>query len=208
MSATNTIDAAYFDKKAEQWDAYTARVKRAEHIYKSIAAEITIHTDDTVLDFGCGTGLLGFNFMNEVKSVTFADASVGMLEQVKKKAENLPAGKVKLLNAATEAIRETYTIIVSLLALHHVEPLDETLCNLSNHVAENGYICLSDLDVEDGSFHYPQIVPHNGIDREDVIRNVTKSGMRIICNKTVFIEERSVDGKKKTYPIFLIIGKR
>jgi len=208
MSATNTIDAAYFDKKADQWDAYTARVKRAEHIYKSIAAEITIHTDDTVLDFGCGTGLLGFNFMNEVKSVTFADASVGMLEQVKKKAENLPAGKVKLLNAATEAIRETYTIIVSLLALHHVEPLDETLCNLSNHVAENGYICLSDLDVEDGSFHYPQIVPHNGIDREDVIRNVTKSGMRIICNKTVFIEERRVDGKKKTYPIFLIIGKR
>ena len=208
MSTTNTIDAAYFDKKAEQWDAYTARVKRAEHIYKSIAAEITIHTDDTVLDFGCGTGLLGFNFMNEVKSVTFADASVGMLEQVKKKAENLPAGKVKLLNAATEAIRETYTIIVSLLALHHVEPLDETLCNLSNHVAENGYICLSDLDIEDGSFHYPQIVPHNGIDREDVIRNVTKSGMHIICNKTVFIEERIVGGKKKTYPIFLIIGKR
>ena len=208
MSATNTIDAAYFDKKAEQWDAYTARVKRAEHIYKSIAAEIAIHIDDTVLDFGCGTGLLGFNFMNEVKSVTFADASVGMLEQVKKKAENLPTGKVKLLNAATEAIRETYTIIVSLLALHHVEPLDETLCNLSNHVAENGYICLSDLDVEDGSFHYPQIVPHNGIDREDVIRNVTKSGMHIICNKTVFIEERIVGGKKKTYPIFLIIGKR
>lgn len=208
MSATNTIDAAYFDKKAEQWDAYTARIKRAEHIYKSIAAEIAIHIDDTVLDFGCGTGLLGFNFMNEVKSVTFADASVGMLEQVKKKAENLPTGKVKLLNAATEAIRETYTIIVSLLALHHVEPLDETLCNLSNHVAENGYICLSDLDIEDGSFHYPQIVPHNGIDREDVIRNVTKSGMHIICNKTVFIEERIVGGKKKTYPIFLIIGKR
>ena len=208
MSATNTIDAAYFDKKAEQWDAYTARIKRAEHIYKSIAAEIAIHIDDTVLDFGCGTGLLGFNFMNEVKSVTFADASVGMLEQVKKKAENLPTGKVKLLNAATEVIRETYTIIVSLLALHHVEPLDETLCNLSNHVAENGYICLSDLDIEDGSFHYPQIVPHNGIDREDVIRNVTKSGMHIICNKTVFIEERIVGGKKKTYPIFLIIGKR
>ena len=208
MSATNTIDAAYFDKKADQWDAYTARVKRAKHIYKSIAAEITIHTDDTVLDFGCGTGLLGFNFMNEVKSVTFADASVGMLEQVKKKAENLPTGKVKLLNAATEVIRETYTIIVSLLALHHVEPLDETLCNLSNQVAENGYICLSDLDIEDGSFHYPEVVPHNGIDREQVLKDLGTSSIRIICNKTVFIEERIVGGKKKTYPIFLIIGKR
>lgn len=208
MSATNTIDAAYFDKKAGQWDAYTARVKRAEHIYKSIAAEITIHTDDTVLDFGCGTGLLGFNFTDKVKSVTFADTSAGMLEQVKKKAENLPAGTVRVLNVTTEAIRETYTIIVSLLALHHVEQLDETLCTLSAHVAKNGYICFSDLDIEDGSFHYPEVVPHNGIDREQVLKNLRTSGMHVICNKTVFVEERVVDGKKKTYPIFLIIGQK
>ena len=196
MSATNTIDTAYFDKKADQWDAYTARVNRAEHIYKSIAAEITIHTDDTVLDFGCGTGLLGFNFTDKVKSITFADTSAGMLEQVKKKAENLPAGTVRVLNVTTEAIRETYTIIVSLLALHHVEQLDETLCTLSA------------LDIEDGSFHYPEVVPHNGIDREQVLKNLRTSGMHVICNKTVFVEERVVDGKKKTYPIFLIIGQK
>ena len=100
----NTVD---FDTKAEAWDAHTARVKRAEKIYDSIAAEISIHASDRVLDFGCGTGLLGFHFINAVTRVTFADTSAGMLEQVRKKAELLPKGKADTLNltGATEYVQ-------------------------------------------------------------------------------------------------------
>ena len=99
-------------------------------------------------------------------------------------------------------------LIISLLALHHVEALEETLCRLSAQVCEKGYICLSDLDVEDGSFHYPDGAPHNGIDREAVIGVLRKSGIAIMCNKTVFTEEKIVNGERKTYPIFLIIGQK
>ena len=202
------MDTICFDTQAETWDAHTARVKRAEKIYESMAAEITVHAADSVLDFGCGTGLLGFHFIDAVKQVTFADTSIGMLEQVRKKAETLPAGKIATINLAENNIRNTYTIIVSLLALHHVEALEKTIRCLSNCVAEIGYICFSDLDVEDGSFHYPDVAPHNGIDREAVMLNLRKSGMRVICNKTVFVEEKIIDGKRKTYPIFLIIGQK
>ena len=201
----NTVDC---DTKAEAWDAHTARVKRAEKIYESIAAEISIHASDSVLDFGCGTGLLGFHFINAVTRVTFADTSVGMLEQVRKKAELLPKGKADTLNLTEQALRNTYSIIVSLLALHHVENVEATLCRLSELVAQDGYICLSDLDLEDGSFHYPDVAPHNGIDREEVLRNLRKNGIRILCNKTVFIEEKVVNGEHKTYPIFLIAGQK
>ena len=72
------MDTAFFDSKAEQWDAHQARVLRAEKIYQHIIAEISVKSNDSVLDFGCGTGLLGFHFIDSAAEVTFADTSTGI----------------------------------------------------------------------------------------------------------------------------------
>lgn len=202
------MDTTFFDSKAEQWDAHRARVLRAEKIYENIIDEISVKPTDSVLDFGCGTGLLGFHFIDCAAEVTFADTSTGMLEQVHKKAAALRSGNAKTLDLTEYAVTELYTIIVSLLALHHVEDVEKTVFDLAAHVAKGGYFCLSDLDLEDGSFHYPDVAPHNGIDRTAVTDTLRKNGMQVICNKTVYTEQKNIDGVVKTYPIFLIIGKR
>jgi len=202
------MDTAFFDSKAEQWDAHRTRVLRAEEIYRKIIAEIGPQPYNKVLDFGCGTGLLGFHFVDCAAEVTFADISAGMLEQVCKKAATLGSGSVKTIDLTEHTVTETYDIIVSLLALHHVEDIEKTVCGLASHIAEGGYLCLSDLDLEDGSFHYPNTAPHNGIDRDAVMNAARKSGMHVICNKTVYTEQKIIDGAVKTYPIFLIIGMR
>ncbi|EPF28391.1 methyltransferase domain-containing protein [Treponema medium] len=202
------MDTVFFDSKAEQWDAHRTRVLRAEEIYKKIIAEIGVQSCNKVLDFGCGTGLLGFHFIDRVAEVSFADISAGMLEQVRKKAAMLRSGNIKTIDLTEHTVTEMYDIIVSLLALHHVEDVEKTVCHLASRVAEGGYLCLSDLDLEDGSFHYPDAAPHNGIDRNAVLNAARKSGMYIICNKTVYTAQKIIDGTVKTYPIFLIIGKR
>lgn len=202
------MDTAFFDSKAEQWDAHRTRVLRAEEIYKKIIAEIGVSPRNKVLDFGCGTGLLGFHFIDSAAEVTFADISAGMLEQVRKKAATLRRGCIKTIDLTEHTITEMYDTIISLLALHHVEDVEKTVCHLAFRVAEGGYLCLSDLDLEDGSFHYPDAAPHNGIDRNVVMEVVRKSGMYVICNKTVYTAQKIIDGAVKTYPIFLIIGKR
>ena len=202
------MNTAFFDSKAEQWDAHQARVLRAEKIYQHIISEISVKSSDSVLDFGCGTGLLGFHFIDSAAEVTFADTSIGMLEQVCKKAATLRSGSVKILNLTEYAVAEMYDIVVSLLALHHVEDVEKTVHDLASHVAKGGYLCLSDLDLEDGSFHYPDVAPHNGIDRDVIMKALHKSGMQVICNKTVYTEQKIIDDAVKTYPIFLIIGKR
>ena len=202
------MDTNFFDERAGLWDAEQARVQRAKKIYNNIKAEITLNSHDRVLDFGCGTGLLGFCCFDSVQEVTFADTSAGMLEEVRKKAASFPTGAVKTINLTEHVITGVYNTIVSLMALHHVEYLDTAICELASHVVDGGFICFSDLDLEDGSFHYPDIAPHNGIDRAVVVDNLEKSGMHIICNKTVHVEEKIIDGKTKTYPIFLIIGRR
>lgn len=208
MQQDSSMDTAYFDSKAGEWDVRRSHVLRTEKIYDSIITELKTALYNSVLDFGCGTGLLGFHFTDTADTVTFADTSAGMLEQVRKKAATLSSSKIKTLDLTDHTVTEKYGIIVSLLALHHVDEVAETVCNLTSCVAEDGAICLSDLDLEDGSFHYPHTAPHNGIDRDIIIEALRKSGMRIVCNKTVYTEQKSIDGILKTYPIFLIIGQR
>lgn len=202
------MDTSYFDSKADEWDVPRSHILRTEKIYNSISAELRSVRFNSVLDFGCGTGLFGFHFTDRAEIVTFADTSVGMLEQVRKKASMLNSDKIKILDLTEHTVTEIYDTIVSLLALHHVEDVEETVCNLASHVAKGGYICLSDLDLEDGSFHYPHIAPHNGIDRDVIMETLCKSGMHIVCNKTVYVEQKIIDDIVKTYPIFLIIGQR
>ena len=77
----------YFDQKASDWDKNLERADRVKKIYNRIIEIADIDKDDTVLDFGCGTGSLGFNFIKDVKTVCFADASNGMLGEVERKAQ-------------------------------------------------------------------------------------------------------------------------
>lgn len=201
------MDTKYFDKKAEHWDAAQARVQRAEKIYRNIAERITLHGTDSVLDFGCGTGLLGFHFAEKAGTVTFADTSAGMLEQIVKKAELAGITNYKTLNVAENEIAEQYHIIVSLMALHHIEDTDKTVRRLADRLCKGGFVCFSDLDVEDGSFHYPDVAPHNGIDRSTVTAALAARGVTVIYNETVHIDTKTVNGQEKEYPVFLIIGR-
>ena len=200
------MDKNYFDDKAEKWDAHESRVKRAEKIYLKIAEKVKIKDDENVLDFGCGTGLLGFNFIDKAKNVTFADTSKGMLEQIDKKAEQKKVKNYKTLNLTEEKITEYFNLIVTLMAMHHVEDLEKTIENLSLHLLKGGYICFSDLDLEDGSFHYPNVAPHNGIDRNIITQNLATKNVNIIYNETVHIETKTINGIIKEFPVFLIIG--
>lgn len=202
------MDSTWFDKKSENWDAKAERLQRAEKIYRRMAEQIEISSDSEVLDFGCGTGLLGFNFIKNVKSVTFADTSAGMLEQIVKKAASAGCANYKIINLSGEVLSGGYDAAVSLMALHHVENPAQTVKNLAEHLVKGGYICLSDLDTEDGSFHYPQVAPHNGIKRAAVLESLAASSVKIICNETVHTETKTVDGKLREYTVFLIIGKK
>ena len=50
----------------------------------------------SAIDFGCGTGLVGMNLVNEFESLLFMDTSENMLDIVKKKITDVGA-----LNART-----------------------------------------------------------------------------------------------------------
>ena len=211
------MESNFFDDKAAVWDddkKYLRAKKVYERINDFIKAEnfYSKNTNNTLLDFGCGTGLLGFNFINDFQEIHFADISEGMLNKVKCKAES-----ENILNYKTFKLSEDfagcnkfpfYSTIVTLLAFHHINDIEQILQLLASHIVQDGFLAVSDLDVEDGSFHAPMKVPHNGIDRNTILNFMKNAEFEILCNETVYVEEKIIGSNIKEYPIFLILGKK
>ena len=69
----------HFDQSAANWDAEPRRVELARAVGEAILRQVQPTRDMDVLDYGCGTGLLGLFLLPYVHSVTGADSSPGML---------------------------------------------------------------------------------------------------------------------------------
>lgn len=84
-----------FDAIANQYDT-VERVEISKIIANTIKRYITNSKNKVFIDFGCGTGLVGMELLEEFKSMIFMDASNNMIECVKEKI-----GKLQILDAKT-----------------------------------------------------------------------------------------------------------
>ena len=78
----------FFDNAAKEWDTKHQRVAQAKAIAQIIEQTIPLTRATKALEFGCGTGLLGFNLIEKVGEITFSDTSHGMLSEVEKNTSN------------------------------------------------------------------------------------------------------------------------
>ena len=80
MKSNNEI----FDSYAEIWNSYSFVQDNAKNFVKYIKEKIKLNKDTVIMDFGCGTGIVGLNLINNAKKVVFLDPSKGMIKQVQK----------------------------------------------------------------------------------------------------------------------------
>ncbi len=199
----------YFDAKAEDWDI-DPRVERARVIAACLAEQIQLSPTTTAVDFGCGTGLLGFALLPNVGHLTLADPSSGMLKvaELKITAEDKDRVTILHLEGEGEILPDSYDLIVSLMTLHHIPETEEVVRSLTQHLNPGGTLALADLDSEDGSFHGPDADVHLGFERS-VIRNwMIDSGLRGVSDSTPWTMHKRVDDVDREYPLFLITGQR
>lgn len=196
----------HFNAAAPSWDSAAYRVYRAERIAQCIARLAPENLQGRVLDFGCGTGLLGFHFVEQATHTDFADTSAGMLSQVEQKAAGNP--RVGTILLGEQNYEHPYDLIVTLMALHHVEDYAEAIARLVRQLAPSGRIYLCDLDTEDGSFHGDTVVPHNGFDRVEIARILRDLGLAEVTVCTGHVDEKNVEGARKQYPIFVVGGRK
>lgn len=194
----------YFNEKAKEWDADDMVKQLSSAIGASILDNLPLHDQMEVMDFGAGTGLISSQVAPLVKKIVALDTSEGMLDKLVAKAEF--EGKVEALcqNIIDCPIDAKFDLIMSAMAMHHVEDTDKMIQRFAEHLKPGAMVALADLDKEDGSFHpkEAQGVFHSGFERSEMQSLLEKHGFKDVH----FVTAHTVNKEDKKYPIFLAIA--
>jgi ubiquinone/menaquinone biosynthesis C-methylase UbiE len=206
-----TLDAAHFDSKARQWDDNPVFRERGLKIAEAIRKAVPLHRQMNAIDYGCGTGLLSFPLKDELGAILMADSSGGMLDVVREKiaaqgVANMTTLQLDLLADPLPAQR--FDLIVTSMTLHHVPDTDHILHVFHDLLNPGGYLCIADLDQEDGSFHGLEVDVHHGFDRADLSRRATRAGFADVQFQTVFSITKERESGTRDYPVFLMTARR
>ncbi len=191
----------HFKDKANTWDEANVRVKGAKKIADAIDRSVTLTKDMEILDFGVGTGLLGFEVAKKVKQVYGVDTSETMLEKLQEK--NTPKLHIKTFHQdiTKEPLMQTFDGVISSMTLHHVEELKSFFKTIYKNIKEEGFIAIADLESEDGTFHFENTgVHHFGFDEKKLTEIVKKTGFK----KLTFQRINTINKPHKDFHIFLL----
>ncbi len=164
------------------------------------------------LEYGCGTGLLSFALQENLGQITLADTSQGMLDVLNEKIASSGVTNMRSvrLDLSIDPLPvEKYHITYSLLVLHHIHNAREILSKFHDVLEPNGYLVVADLDKEDGSFHTDGTTDvHKGFGRSELQKWVEAAGFGNIQFSTAYEIRKEVDGREKTFPVFLMVAQK
>ena len=200
-----------FDAHARTWDDDPERRARAHAVADAIRNKIPLSADLCGLEYGCGTGLLSFALRPSLGEMTLADSSDGMLTVLNEKiaAANATNMHPIKLDLSTDPIPDDrYDIIFTMLTMHHVPDIEKILGDFFILLHSPGYLCIVDLDAEDGSFHGAGFTGHKGFDRRDLGRRVEYAGFRNVSFSTVFNITKHDTSSLQQFSVFLMVAEK
>ncbi len=195
-----------FKEKAQDWDVNNVVVQLSSGIGQAILNNVNLHEDMQVMDFGAGTGLISGHIAPDVKKITAVDISESMLQQLAEKPELQGKVEVVCQDILEQTLNQKFDVIVSAMAMHHVEDTAKMMQRFAEHLKDGGEIALADLDKEDGTFHPPDIegVYHDGFARDELEKLMLDAGF----NSIKFVTAHTVDKEGKQFPVFLVTAKK
>ena len=205
------LDSAHFDSKARQWDETPVFQARADKIAAAIAASVPLNPSMQALDYGSGTGMLSFPLQERLGHITLKDTSAGMLAVAEEKIAAWGVGNMttRLMDlTAVPLPDERYDLIYSSMTLHHIPDTDGILQAFHTLLNPGGWLCIADLDQEDGSFHGIQVDVHHGFERSALAKRAEQAGFSDLAFSTVFEIVKQTESGERAYPVFLLLARR
>lgn len=201
-----------FDDYAKTWDT-DKRIERAKVVANEISNSINIDKKHSAMEFGCGTGLVSFNLYNKFKNITLIDSSKGMIDILNSKiekyqVENMIPYHLDISNE--ESLDMKFDVIYNSMVLHHIHDVKAIAKNFHELLNKDGYLCIVDLDKEDGSFHknYSDYDGHNGFNHEELKKILSSVGFKDIEAHTFFYDEKIIENEKIKYSLFLMKARK
>lgn len=233
-----------FASRAAQWDANPVRAAIGQAFYAQVIEAAAGHFGEaarplagkTVLEFGCGTGVLGLRLAEDhAARLLFVDTSPAMLGVLRGKlaqaAEahsqesnatqaSVQASKAQQLHAQVfegelgelPIAQASVDLAVSLMALHHVPNVPGALSGLRALLKPGGLLLVGDLLPEDGGFHagnnHDESACHNGFDPEALRALCLAAGLDVLRLLPFhLVRKPDPTGALREYPLFFLAAK-
>ena len=195
-----------FKERSNDYDANDMIKQLSSAIGSCIIENVKLNAQMHVLDFGAGTGLISSQIAPYVEKITAVDISQSMLDKLIAKQESTDKVQTLCQDITVDPIGKEYDLIMSAMAMHHVEDTDNLVKRFSDHLKSGAKIALADLDAEDGSFHPEGMedVYHDGFERSEFQATLEKHGFKDINFETA----HTINGETRPYPIFLALATK
>lgn len=199
-----------FESRAKDWDT-DLRIKRSKIVAEKINEIIGNEKYNSIMEYGCATGLISLNLCDRFEKVTLMDSEEEMIKIVKEKLNKCKKNNVLpiQIDLVNEAYKEDkFDLIYTSLTLHNILDTKKIIRIFYNLLNENGMLCIIDLDKEDGSFHINQkdFNGHNGFEHS-YMENIFESvGFSNIKSETFYNGEKIYKEKAIPYSLFYTVG--
>lgn len=194
-----------FEMLADVYDS-TERIQIAKISSDAIREYLVDTKNKKAIDFGCGTGLIGMDLLNNFASIVFLDASQNMINQIKQKISNLNIQNADTICFDIEkdnGLNLHADFIFMAQVLLHISDIKLILTRLYEVLNENGHLIIVDFNKN------KKIVSdlvHNGFDQEELAEIMTEIGYKNIQSKTIYTGSKIFMGQDAS--MFILDSKK
>lgn len=162
------------------------RVQTAKVASDAIRDYLVDAKSKNAIDFGCGTGLLGMNLLNDFHSMLFLDTSPNMIHQIKQKISDFNIQNADTLcfdfeKEGLSDLRADYIFMAQVLL--HIDDYEFVLSRLFDVLNEGGHLLIVDFNKNE---HIVSDIVHNGFHQDELTNMMTKIGYENIQSKTFY----------------------
>ena len=172
-----------FDQIANIYDT-SERAHIAKLSSDAIRECIVDGKNKRAIDFGCGTGLVGMNLLNDFESLLFLDTSQNMIQEVKRKIADASIRHADTLCFDFEKdnlqdLRADTIFMVQVLL--HIQDFQPVLRKLYDVLNEGGHLIIIDFDK---NVEIDSELVHNGFDQAELADIMGEIGCKNIRSRT------------------------
>lgn len=174
-----------FEMMADVYDT-PERVQIAKVSANAIREYLNDTSNKDGIDFGCGTGLVGMDLLNDFNSILFLDTSQNMIKQIEQKisGSNIQNASTLCFDFEKDSLSSLHADYIFMAqVLLHVDDIELVLSRLYEVLNENGHLLIVDFNKNE---KIVSDLVHNGFDQIELAETMTKMGYRNIQSKTFY----------------------
>lgn len=162
------------------------RIQIAKESSDAIRTYLVDAKSKNAIDFGCGTGLVGMNLVNDFHSMLFLDTSQNMINQIKQKisALNIHNADTLCFDFEKESLPNFHADYIFMAqVLLHIHDVELVLSRLFDVLNEGGHVLIVDFNKNE---KITSDLVHNGFDQAELAGMMSKIGYRNIQSQTFY----------------------